>query len=488
MATEIKNTGNSLYEVSTTVSGEQWAAAQEKALKKLANNVTVKGFRKGKAPLDKVRKVVSQIDIANEAINQSLNDAYRAVIAEHDLHPYLQPEVKVTDLREDGYDATFIITTAPVVELGQYKDLNIAVKKVKVTKKDVDEKINKDLESNAELVLKEGPAAMGDTVVFDFKGYIDGKEFEGGSAENYSLVLGSNQFIPGFEDQLVGVTPDSKKDVLVKFPEQYVKDLAGKDAKFVCMIHEIKEKKVPELNDEYVAGLNGSAKTVEEYRKEVEASVRSEKENAAKQEQMETIISTIIKGSKVTIGDKVLDLYAEDEKKNLINQIESNGLSYEQYQEITGMNDAKILENLRADALTKMTESLVMNEIAKKENLLISRAELNAYYNQVAQQYNMKVEDVEKAFANNTSNIVNNLLGNKLNRFLVANNTPEEKKEEAPEVPIAAEEKKEEAVEEKKEEAPKAKKTTAKKTTAKKTTKKAASEEPVEENKEEKAE
>ena len=300
---------------------------------------------------------------------------------------------------------------------------------------------------------------MGDTVIFDFKGYINGKEFEGGSAENYSLVLGSNQFIPGFEDQLVGATPDSKKDVLVTFPEQYVKELAGKDAKFVCMIHEIKTKVLPELTDEYVAELGGNAKTVAEYKSEVEATLRKEKEQAAREEQMNTIISKIIASSKVTIGEKVLEAYAQNEKENLIKNIEQNGISYEQYQEITGMNDAKIVENLKEQAAKNITESLVMNEIARKENLIISKAELNEYYAQVAKQYNMTVEEVEKAFGNNTQNIVNNLLGGKLNRFLVANNTPEVKAEEKA---AATEEKpaKEKA-------APKAKKTTAKKTTKK---------------------
>ena len=459
MSSEIKNTAASVFEVTTTVSGEKWSDAKNKALKKLASQVSAKGFRKGKVPFDIAKKSISEQAIVEEAIHGSLNEAYAEVISEHKLHPYLQPEVQITKVDADGYTVVFTITVAPEVELGQYKDLNVAVKPVKVSKKDVEERINKNLEDNAELQLKEGPAAMGDTVIFDFKGYINGKEFEGGSADNYSLVLGSNQFIPGFEDQLVGATPDSKKDVLVTFPEQYVKELAGKDAKFVCMIHEIKTKVLPELTDEYVAELGGNAKTVAEYRSEVEATLRKEKEQAAREEQMNTIISKIIASSKVTIGEKVLEAYAQNEKENLIKNIEQNGISYEQYQEITGMNDAKIVENLKEQAAKNITESLVMNEIARKENLIISKAELNEYYAQVAKQYNMTVEEVEKAFGNNTQNIVNNLLGGKLNRFLVANNTPEAKTEEKA---TATEEKpaKEKA-------APKAKKTTAKKTTKK---------------------
>ena len=426
MSSEIKNTAASVFEVTTTVSGEKWSDAKNKALKKLASQVSAKGFRKGKVPFDIAKKSISEQAIVEEAIHGSLNEAYAEVISEHKLHPYLQPEVQITKVDADGYTVVFTITVAPEVELGQYKDLNVA---------------------------------MGDTVIFDFKGYINGKEFEGGSADNYSLVLGSNQFIPGFEDQLVGATPDSKKDVLVTFPEQYVKELAGKDAKFVCMIHEIKTKVLPELTDEYVAELGGNAKTVAEYRSEVEATLRKEKEQAAREEQMNTIISKIIASSKVTIGEKVLEAYAQNEKENLIKNIEQNGISYEQYQEITGMNDAKIVENLKEQAAKNITESLVMNEIARKENLIISKAELNEYYAQVAKQYNMTVEEVEKAFGNNTQNIVNNLLGGKLNRFLVANNTPEAKTEEKA---TATEEKpaKEKA-------APKAKKTTAKKTTKK---------------------
>lgn len=463
MATKLVEKGNSIYEISTTVSGETWTGAQEKALKKLASKVQVKGFRKGQAPIELAKKQISGGEIINEAINVCLPEAYNAAINEHKLNPFTQPEVNITRVDADGFDVTFVVTTYPQAKLGQYKGIKTPLKATKVTEKEVNDSINSLLAENSELVLKEGPAALGDTVVFDFKGYINGKEFDGGSADNYSLVLGSNQFIPGFEDQLVGVTSESKKDVLVTFPEQYVKDLAGKDAKFVCMIHEIKEKKTPELNDDFVATLNiKDVNTVEELKKHQKETLTAQKKQQALNEQFGEILKTICNNATVEIADKVLETEADRMKKDMIAQIEQNGLTFEQYKEITGMNDEQIAEQFKADAKNRLTEYVVINEIGRAENLVITRAEIDEYYANVAKQYNMSVEDVKKAFGANEGRIVEQLFINKIERFIIANNGD-----------VAEEVKAEEAkTEEKPAKKTAAKKTATKKTTTKKTTKK----------------
>lgn len=462
MATKLVEKGNSVFEVSTRVEGEAWKEAQDKALKKLCEKVENKGFRKGKAPVELAKDRINPADLINEAINGSLQKAYVDALTENKLQPFTSPEVNVTNVDDNGYDVTFVVTVVPEVTLGEYKNIKIALDPVKVSKKDVNLEIDHLLEDNAELVLKEGAAEKGDTVVFDFKGYIDGKEFDGGSADNYSLVLGSNQFIPGFEDQLVGVTSETKKDVLVKFPEQYVKDLAGKDAKFVCMIHEIKTKKKPELTDEFVKELKiENVNTVAELEKYEKKEVETRLLNQAKQKQFSELIEAIIKNAKVEIGEKVLDNEVAAMREETIGKIQGQGLTFEQYKEITGMDDEKLNENFRKDAKIRLEEYLVLNKIAQVENLIITNKEIEDYFEQIANTYGMKVEDVKKTLGNDTNRIASNLLNNKISRFLIANNL-ENSDEEVKAEPVA-----EEKAEEKK---------PAKKPAAKKTTKKAKAE------------
>ena len=431
MESKLTNKGHSIYEIEATVDKENWKAAQDRALKKLASRITIKGFRTGKAPIQLAKERINPSDLINEAINQALPECYNKALNEHKIRPFTNPDVNVTKLDDNGFTVVFTITSVPEVTLGQYKDINIPLETKTATKKDVEEQIEHVLEDNAELVLKEGPAEKGDTVVFDFKGYVDGKEFEGGSADNYSLVLGSNQFIPGFEDQLVGVTSETKKDVLVTFPEQYVKDLAGKDAKFVCMIHEIKTKQKPELNDEFVSTLNlNNVKTVEEFKEYEKNVVQQRLDNAAKQEQFNKILAQIISNAKVEIADKVLEQEAEQIKKDDIAQIEQNGLTFEQYKEIIGKNDDELHEIYLSHAKQRLTQYLVFNKIGEVENLIVSRKELDDYFNQLASNYNMNVEDVKKMYKGNESRIMNSLLENKIVRFITANNTEEMKEDE----------------------------------------------------------
>lgn len=477
MTTKVVEKGNGVVELSTSLKGDSWKAANEKAIKKLADKITIKGFRKGKAPMNLVRERINPSDQLNEAINGSLNEAYNNALREANVRPYRAPQVNITSVDADGYEVTFIVTKVPEVKLGQYKGIEVAREKVKVSAKEVQESIDKLLADNAELVLKDGPAAMGDTVVFDFKGYVNGKEFEGGSADNYSLVLGSNQFIPGFEDQLVGVKEGEKRDILVTFPEQYVKDLAGKDAKFVCLVHEIKEKQNPTLDDDFVAGLNyKDVKTVEDLKKYQKAKLESEKNAAADRKQFDEILAKIVANATVTIPDAVLLDEAKTSLDNLKNQIEQNGLTYEQYKQITGQDEEAILDQFKKDSLPKLTNYLVLNQVGRDENLVITRQDVENYYANVAKQYNMKVEDVKKVLQQNEQNIVDELFQNKVTRFVLANNgelaeePKAEKVEEAPKAKkapakkTASKAKKEESVkEEKPAEAPKAKKAPAKK-------------------------
>ena len=439
MATELKKVSPSVYEVTCEVTGDAYKAAGEKALAKLVEKVTIKGFRKGKAPIDLAKKLISPLDLANETINQSVNPAYQEVLKMFNLTPNFQPTVDCTDFKDNSLTLKFTIYTVPTCKLGKYKGIEIPMDKVEVSDEEIEKAVNQSLKDNAELVLKETAAEMGDTVVFDFKGYVDGKEFEGGSADNYSLVLGSNQFVPGFEEQLVGVLPESKKDVEITFPEQYIKELAGKKAKFVCMVHEIKAKKEPELNDDFVASLGlAGVSNVEEFKNHKKQELLNAKTREAKNKQFAELMAEIVKGAEFEISDKLIAAEAENSKKESIAQIEQNGLTFDMYKQITGLDDAKFEENLKEAALNRVKEFLVLNQVGADEHLTITKADVDAYYENLAARYGMKKEEVKKILGANEQGLVSNLYQNKVENFILLNNlgnaAPEAKKEEAKEV------------------------------------------------------
>ena len=468
METKLVENGNSIVEVTVAIEKEPWKANQEKALRKLAEKVELKGFRKGKVPFEMAKDHVSPVDAMNEAINLSLNDLYKTALVENKLQPYGDPAVNVTKVSNEELEVVFTITLMPTVELGQYKDLNIEEPAIKVSTEEVDASLKVVLDENSELVIKEGPAALGDTVVMDFVGYTDGKEFDGGSAKNYELVLGSNQFIPGFEDQLVGATAESVVKVNVKFPEQYVKELAGKDALFVCTIHEIKEKKLPELNDEFVASLGlENVKTVDDLRNQERAKLVSQKHHDAHEQVFLTVLDKVIEGSKFNIADSVLANEAEAVKKEMTQQIEQNGITLEQYKEITGQTDETLAEQFKTQGLRRLQEFLVLFKVGEVEKIGLTQKEVDDYYQNVANQYGMELAQVKEILGKNEDRIRQNLVQGKIEQFILNSNL---KHKEAPKAE-AKEEKKAEKKEEKPaaaKKAPAKKATTTKKTTTKK--------------------
>lgn len=423
MATKLVEKGNSIVEVTVALETTKWKENQEKALKKLAKNVQIKGFRKGNVPFELAKDHVSPADVLNEAINGSLNELYQVALTENKLQPYAQPEVRVEKVSDTELEVTFVVTLMPTCTLGNYKDLGVKLEEVTVSNEEVTTSVKTLLEQNSELVLKEGAAEKGDTVVLDFKGYVDGKEFDGGSAQNYELTLGSNQFIPGFEDQLVGALPETKVDVNVTFPEQYVKELAGKKAKFACIVHEIKTKQLPELNDEFVATLNlDGVKTVSDLEKHQEEILKSQKAQEAHNKAFLEILDLIIKDAKFEIAEKVLEAEAAQMKQDMINQISQNGLSFEQYKEITGMDDEKLNETFKEQATRRLQEYLVLLAVGTAENITLVDKDLEDYYANVAAQYGMEVEKVKEVFAKNEDRIKQNLIQDKIVRFMIDSN------------------------------------------------------------------
>ena len=423
MQKEVTKLENSQTNITLSFSGEEWANAQKKAFNKLANNVEVQGFRKGHAPENLVRQKINQAQVLNDAIDVVLQPAYEQVLKEEKLVPFVQPELEVTKISESELEVIIKITTAPEVTLGSYKGLKVAREAVEVTKEEIDAEIARLCANNAELIVKDTEAKLGDTTVIDFKGFVDGKEFDGGSAENFALELGSNQFVPGFEEQLVGTKAGETKDVVVTFPTQYVPELAGKEATFKVTVNEVKEKKVPELNEDLVAELNyEGVKTVEDLTNKVSADVKTKKENQAKNAQIEEILKQIRESSTISIGEKIIEKEVESMKENFKKQVEQNGLTIDQYYQITGQKEEDTVKSMRAQAELNLKNFLVISEISKLENIKVEQKELDAEYQKIADQYGMDVAKVKEILGPQSQQLASDIHQRKIIDFLLANN------------------------------------------------------------------
>ena len=423
MERKVTKLEHSHVQVDVVVDEKTWKDAQEKAFNKLAENVTVDGFRKGKAPKNLVKAKIDPMKVLDEAINALLPKIYEEILTKDEIRPYARPAVDVTKVSDTELEVKFILVTAPEITLGQYKGLNIGKKAVKVTAKDIEEALEGARKENATLVVKENEAALGDTVVMDFVGKVDGVAFEGGSAENYELELGSHQFIPGFEEQLAGHKAGEDVLVNVKFPENYTAELKGKDATFECKIHEVKERKLPELNDEFVKELKiEGIETVEDFRNRKSEDLKRNKEAEARREYMEKLIAEIAKNSKADIASEIIDNQVESRRQDMVKRIEQSGLQLEQYLQILGQTEEQFALQIREQAIKETTEYLVLEEIGKAEKIEITDADLEFEFAKISEQYKMPLEDVKKALSANLEEFRHNLKMQRIDDLLYNEN------------------------------------------------------------------
>ena len=423
MERKVTKLEHSHVQVDVVVDEQSWKNAQDKAFNKLAENVTIDGFRKGKAPKNLVKARIDQMKVLDEAINSLLPKIYEEILTEDKIRPYARPQVDVTKVSDTELEVKFVLVTAPEVKLGAYKGLEIGRKEVKVTKKDVEEALEGTLKDNASLVVKEGDAELGNVVVMDFVGRINGEAFDGGSAQNHELELGSHQFIPGFEEQLVGHKAGEKVDVNVTFPENYTDALKGKPAVFECIIHEVKEKKLPELNDEFVKELKVEGiETVEAFRARKEEDLKKQKEQEARREYMGKLIAEIVKNSQIDLAEEIVENQAEARREDMVKRIEQSGLQLEQYLQILGQTQEQFDAQLREQALKETQEYIVLEEIGKAEGIEIDDAQLEFEYAKIADQYNMKIEEVKKALENNLDEFRHNLKMQRIDDLLYNEN------------------------------------------------------------------
>ena len=408
------------------VDKDLWSAAQEKAFNKAAAHVNVPGFRPGKAPRQLVAERINQEALWNEAIEEVLNPVFAQVITEEKLSPMYRPQVNVTKLSKDELELVYTMVLVPEVKLGEYKGLEATEEAPSVTDNEVKDAIDQLLKGNAELVLAERPAKLGDTVVIDFDGYLPDAEgklkaFEGGQANNYSLELGSHQFIPGFEEQLVGMKDGDKKEIKVTFPTNYVKELAGKEATFKVAMHEVKEKQIPELNDEAVKDLNiKDVSTVAELQDYEKKTLLSQKVQQAENAFYNTLVAQIVKNASFVIDESIIQNEAKQMEDNLKKQIEQNGLTFEQYLDITGTKAEDLQKTYLANAENNLKEFLALHEIGVQEKLDVTDADVDAEIKKMAEQYKMKEEEVRSILEKNMDDFKNQLADRKVRDFVMA--------------------------------------------------------------------
>jgi len=388
----------SMGTLSVVVADAPWAQAQEKAFNKLAKNVEVKGFRKGSAPKELIRKQISDASIFNEAIDNIANDAFVFGLGEQNLSLVGKPNLDVKNVSKEEVELMFDISITPEVTLGDYKSIKVSQDSIVVSDADIESVITKTLEDYAELVIKNGEAVMGDTVVIDFEGFKDEVAFEGGKGENYSLELGSNSFIPGFEEALVGVVVGQSLDVALTFPDNYgVVDLAGQPVVFNVKVHEIKGKQLPELSDDFVVSLKKEGIiTVDAFKEDVIHTLKHEKEHEAEHAFEEAVLSQVIEASSVDIPQVMIEeetnVLFEDFKRRL----ESQNYNLELYTSLTGQDEAFLRAQMTNDAQRKVRLRLILDAIAKAENFEITPEALEEEYANIGQMYSMEVDQVKQ--------------------------------------------------------------------------------------------
>ena len=400
MSVSFENKATNRGVITFTIGQDKIKPALDQAFNKVKKNLNAPGFRKGHIPRAVFNQQFGEEALYEDALNALLPAAYQAAVAELSLDVVAQPKIDIQSM-EKGQEWTLTaeVVTKPEVKLGDYKNLEVSVEASKeVTDAEVDEKVERERNNLAELIVKEGAAELGDTVVIDFVGSVDGVEFDGGKGENFSLELGSGQFIPGFEDQLVGAKAGETVEVNVTFPEQYqAEDLAGKDAKFVTTVHEVKAKEVPALDDELAKDIDEEVETLDElkakYRKELESAKEIAFDDAVEGAALELAVANaeIVELPEEMVHDEVHRAMNE-----FMGNMQRQGISPEMYFQLTGTTEEDLHKQYEADADKRVKTNLVIEAIAKAEGFEASDEEIEKEINDLASEYNMEVEQVRK--------------------------------------------------------------------------------------------
>lgn len=404
-----------------TVPAEEVDKALDQAFKKVVKQINVPGFRKGKVPRPIFEQRFGVEALYQDAVDILLPKAYSNAVEEAGINPVDQPEIEVTQIekgKEFKFDAT--VTVEPEVELGDYKGLEIEKQDTELTDEEVETTINQRLEAMADMVIKEdGKVEEGDTVNLDFDGYVDGEQFEGGQADGYDLEIGSGMFIPGFEEQLVGLKVGEEKDVEVTFPEEYhAEELAGKPATFKTKINEIKTKEVPELDDELANELDSEANTVDEYKENLRKQLAESKATEAENVQKEEAITKATDNAKVDIPDAMIKTEEDRMLQEFAQRLKQQGLNLETYFQISGQSEEDLRGQMKEDAEQRVKTNLTLAAIADAENIEASDEDVEKELETMSSQFGISVDDI-KATLGNTDIVKNDVRVKKVIDLLV---------------------------------------------------------------------
>lgn len=412
--------------LTVTVPKEEVDKGLDKAFKKVVKQINVPGFRKGKMPRPLFEQRFGVESLYQDALDFILPEAYGNAVEEAEINPVDRPEIDVTQM-EKGKELIFeaTVTVEPEVELGDYKGLAIEKQDREVTDEEFDKALEEAVSRQAELTVKEGEIAQGDVVNINFDGYVDGEAFEGGQAEGYDLEIGSGSFIPGFEEQLIGLKASDSKEVVVTFPEEYhAEELAGKEATFKCDINEVKSKEIPELDDELAQELDESVKTVAEYKEKLRKDLADAKLNQAEATEKEEAITKASDNATVEIPEAMINTELDRMMQEFEQRISQQGLNLELYYQFSGQSEEELKAQMKEDAEKRVKTNLTLRAIADAENIEVSDSDVEAELTKMSEQFGLSVEDIKSTLGNNDI-LVNDLKIQKVIDLLVAESVGE---------------------------------------------------------------
>lgn len=403
MSLQVEKLEKNMAKLTIEVPADDLEKALQSAYMKQKNKISLPGFRKGKVPRQMIEKMYGAEIFYDDAANELIPKAYAEAYDEAELDIVSRPEINVVQI-EKGKPFIFTadVATKPEVTLGEYKGLEIEKVSTRVTQKEVDAKIQEEAEKNARTItVTDRPVRDGDEVILDFEGFVDGVAFEGGKGENYPLTIGSGSFIPGFEDQLVGAEAEKEMEVKVTFPEDYhAEDLKGKEAVFKCTVHEIKAKELPEIDDEFAAEVS-EFDTLEEYKADIKAKIKDQKASEGKRKQEDQAVDAAVKNAQYEIPQPMIETQVMQMADDFAQRIQSQGISLEQYFQFTGMTADKMMDELRPQAIKRIETRLVLEAIAKAENIEISDEKLDEELAKMAESYKMEVDKLKEFMGEN---------------------------------------------------------------------------------------
>ncbi|MEE1196855.1 MAG: trigger factor [Lachnospiraceae bacterium] len=394
MSTQVERLEHNMAKLTIEVPADEFAKALKAAYDKNKKSISIPGFRKGKAPMAMIEKMYGVGVFYEDAANIVIPEAYSKAADECELELVSRPEIDIVQI-EKGKDFIFTAEVAvkPEVTLGDYKGVEVPKTVVEVTDEEVEAELKKEQEKNSRTIAVEDRAVeSGDIVTLDYEGSVDGVPFEGGKAENYALTIGSNTFIPGFEDQLIGAQVETPLDVNVTFPEEYHSaDLAGKAAVFKCVVHKIEAKELPELDDEFAQDVS-EFDTLDEYKADIRKNLTEKKEADAKRAKENAAVDKAVENAAMDIPAPMLDTQAEQMVNNFAQRIQSQGLTFEQYMQFTGATLDSMKEQMKPQAEKEIKARLVLEKVAEVENIEISDEKLNEEIANMAKMYNMEAD------------------------------------------------------------------------------------------------